>query len=138
MNAKEYLEQVRFIQTRLKALTAEVERLRTEAESTGINLDAMPKGSGEPDKIARLAAQLADCETTLQNEMSGLWSMRMRIIGELGQLRNYRHHQILYLRYVKCESWEHIAYDMGITWRHCYRLHGSALQEFEEVINGNK
>ena len=138
MNAKEYLEQVRRIQTRANVLMAEVERLRTEAESANINLDAMPRGTGEPDKIARLAAQLADCETTLQNELSGLWSMRMRIISELGQLRNYKHQQILKMRYVDCKSWEHIAYDLGITWRHCYRLHGSALQEFEEILRKKK
>ena len=44
MEAKEYLESYRLIQTRINVLIAEIERLRTEAESVSINLDGMPKG----------------------------------------------------------------------------------------------
>ena len=135
MTAKEYLEQYKIMQTRLNVLIAEIERLRTEAEGASVRLDGLPTGTGEPDKTARLAAQLADHETVLQSEMSALWIRRMKIIAELGQLKNHRHQQILQLRYIDCKSWECIAYEMGITWRHCYRLHGSALAEFDTMMH---
>ena len=135
MTAKEYLEQYRTMQTRLNVLMAEIERLRTEAEGASIRLDGLPTGTGEPDKTARLAAQLADHKTVLRAEMSALWIRRMRIINELGQLKNHKHQKILQLRYIDCKSWECIAYEMGITWRHCYRLHGSALAEFDTVMH---
>lgn len=135
MTAKEYLEQYRVMQTRINVLIAEIERLRTEAEGASIRLDGLPTGTGEPDKTARLAAQLADHETVLMTEMSDLWLRRMRIIGQLGRLKNQKHQKILQLRYIDCKSWEHIAVEMGITWRHCYRLHGSALAEFDTMLH---
>lgn len=134
MTAKEYLETYRIMQTRINVLMAEIERLRTEAESVSINLDGLPKGSAYDDKTARLVAQMADCESTLQAEMGTLWIRRMKIIDELGQLKNHKHQRILHLRYIECKSWEHIAVEMGITWRHCYRLHGSALNEFDTMM----
>lgn len=138
MTAREYLESYKIMQTRINVLTAEIERLRAEAESMSISLDGMPKGQGTQDKTARLAVQLAECETVLQSEMSGLWSRRMRIIEELGMLKSHKHQKLLHLRYIDCKSWELIAVEMDITWRHCYRLHGSALAEFEKVMQTQK
>ena len=134
MESKEYLESYRRIAERLKVLTVEIERLRTEAESVSINLDGMPKGTGKDDRLERLAIQLADMETKLQEEMSGLWSKRMEIINLLGKMHNHKHQVLLHKRYIECKSWEVIAYEMDISWRHCYRLHGSALNEFGEVM----
>ena len=134
METKEYLESYRIMQKRINVLVAEIERLRAEAESVSINLDGMPKASANGDKTARLAVQLAECETKLQGELSGLWSRRMKIIEELGRMKNHKHQTLLHKRYIECKSWEHIAVEMDITWRHCYRLHGYALAEFSEVM----
>ena len=135
MEAKEYLEQYRVIQARMNVLTAEIERLRAEAESVSINLDGMPHGTGNDDRTARLAVQLADLESTLMSEMSVLWANRMRIITMMGNMKNHKHQTLLHKRYIECKTWEVIAYEMDISWRHCYRLHGSALNEFGEVMN---
>jgi len=134
MEAKEYLESYRLIQTRINVLMSEIERLRAEAESVSINLDGMPKGQSSMDKISRLVAEIADYESTLTDELSGLYIRRMRIITQLGKLKSHKHQLLLQKRYIECKSWETIAYEMDITWRHCYRLHGSALAEFQEVM----
>ena len=98
MNAKEYLMQYRSIDERVHILQAEVEKLRTDAESMSINLDGMPRGSGANDKTARLAVLLAECETVLQDELSKLWSMRMDIVAKLGELKEPKYQAILYSR----------------------------------------
>ena len=135
MEAKEYLESYRLIQTRINVLMAEVERLRAEAESVSIDLDGMPKGTADNNKMSRLVAEMADLEATLTDEMAGLYVRRMRIITQLGMLKSHKHQLLLQKRYIECKSWEHIAVEMDITWRHCYRLHGSALAEFQEVMH---
>ena len=135
MEAKEYLESYRLIQTRINVLRAEIDRLRAEAESVSIRLDGMPKGQGGNDKMSRLIAEMADLESTLTSEMSGLYIRRTKIITQLGELKSHKHQLLLQKRYIECKTWETIAYEMDITGRHCYRLHGSALAEFEEVIN---
>ena len=134
MEAKEYLESYRLIQTRINVLRAEIDRLRAEAESVSIRLDGMPKGQGGNDKMSRLVAEMADLESTLTSEMSGLYMRRQKIIVQLGKLKSHKHQVLLQKRYIECKTWETIAYEMDITWRHCYRLHGSALAEFEEVL----
>lgn len=136
MDAKEYLESYKLIQTRIDVLRAEIERLRAEAESVGINLDGMPKGQGSNDKLARLAVQIADCETVLLEELSGLFVRRIRIISQLGKLKEHKHQLILQKRYLECKSWETVAYEMDITSRYCFMLHESALAEFANILQG--
>lgn len=138
MESKEYLESYKRIAERLKVLMTEIERLRTEAESVSINLDGMPHGQGKGDRLERLAIQLADMESKLQEEMSECWSKRMEIINLLGKMQKHKHQTLLHKRYIECKSWEVIAYEMGISWRYCYMLHGSALNEFAEVMNNQQ
>ena len=135
MEAKEYLESYRRIQTRINVLMSEIERLRAEAESVSINLDGMPRGTATDDKLSRIVAEMADLESTFTEELSGLYIRRMRIVTMLGKLTNHKHQLLLHKRYIECKSWEHIAVEMDITWRHCYRLHGYALKEFKEVMD---
>lgn len=138
MDAKGYLDSYRLIQTRINVLMAEVERLRAEAESVSINLDGMPRGTATDDKLSRLVAEMADLESTLTDELSGLYTRRMKIITMLGLLKNHKHQLLLQKRYIECKSWEHIAVEMDISWRYCYMLHGSALAEFEKILENNK
>lgn len=138
MDAKGYLESYRLIQTRINVLMAEVERLRAEAESVSINLDGMPRGTATDDKLSRLVAEMADLESTLTDELSSLYIRRMKIITMLGLLKNHKHQLLLQKRYIDCKSWEHIAVEMDISWRYCYMLHGSALAEFEKILEKNK
>lgn len=137
MDAKGYLDSYRLIQTRINVLMAEVERLRAEAESVSINLDGMPRGTATDDKLSRLVAEMADLESTLTDELSGLYIRRMKIITMLGLMKNHKHQLLLQKRYIDCKSWEHIAVEMDISWRYCYMLHGSALAEFKEVMDEN-
>ena len=135
MEAKEYLESYRLIQTRINVLMSNIERLRAEAESVSISLDGLPRGTTTSDKMSRIVAEMADLESTLMEEMSGLFIRRQRIITQLGMLKSHKHQLLLQKRYIECKSWEHIAVEMDISWRHCYRLHGSALAEFQEVMS---
>lgn len=138
MDAKGYLDSYRLIQTRINVLMAEVDRLRAEAESVSINLDGMPRGTATDDKLSRLVAEMADLESTLTDELSGLYIRRMKIITMLGLMKNHKHQLLLQKRYIDCKSWEHIAVEMDISWRYCYMLHGSALAEFEKILEKNK
>ena len=137
MEAKEYLDSYRLIQTRINVLMSNIERLRAEAESVSISLDGLPRGTATSDKMSRIVAEMADLESTLMDEMSGLFIRRTKIITQLGMLKSHKHQLLLQKRYIECKSWEAIAYEMDITWRHCYRLHGSALAEFEKIMQEN-
>lgn len=137
MNAKEYLMRYRNYDARIKILQAEIEALRTQAEGMSINLDGLPKGQGAKDKTARLAILLAECETKLTEELSAAWKVRMEIVETLGKL-SYKHQRLLHEHYIQNKTWEVVAVDMGITWRYCYMLHGSALNELNQILNSEE
>ena len=136
MNAKEFLEQYQRIESKVRIYETEVERLRTQAEGLHISLDGMPKATGgKNDKFERLAVQLAEYETMMQAELSRLYSKRINIIATLDQLQDAKHQTLLYSRYIEGKTWETIAYEMHISWRHCYRIHGHALQRLDKILN---
>ena len=137
MNAKEYLMRYKNYDSRIKILQAEIESLRTQAEGMNINLDGLPKGQGAKDKNARLAILLAECETKLTEELSAAWKVRMEIVETLGKL-SHKHQRLLHEYYIQNKTWEVVAVDLGITWRYCYMLHGSALNELNQILNSEE
>lgn len=139
MTPKEYLQQIRHLDIRIRIIETEIEQLRAEQITlTGIRLDGMPhaRNPGDPvgNTAVKLADELADLEGNLLRTKSELWRKRAEILELLGKVRNPEHYQLLCMRYVQLERWEAIAYDMGYSWRHTLRLHGEALLEFEKVM----
>lgn len=126
--------QYRYIDERVRILQREVETLRADAESMSINLDGMPRTQGNRS-WEDLVIKLAECDTALQSEMSKLWLLRLEIVATIGELNEPRYQTILHARYIEGKTWETIAYEMGITWRYCYMLHGHALSRLEKIIN---
>ena len=131
--AREYLQTIRERRERIKVLLEEIEQLRTDAESVSINLDGMPRNNGQ-SSFEKLAIQLAEAETQLTDEMSGLWSETMKAHRLIGQVSNSQRQQILTKRYLKNQRWEEIAYEMHFSWQHCFRVHGLALAELDKIL----
>ena len=136
MTAREYLQTIRERRERIKVLLEEIEQLRTDAESVSINLDGMPRNNGQ-SSFEKLAIQLAEAETQLTDEMSGLWSETMKAHRLIGQVSNSQRQQILTKRYLKNQRWEEIAYEMHFSWQHCFRVHGLALAELDKILQNN-
>lgn len=134
MTAREYLTQIRNMATRVRFLQDELERLRTDAASVSINLDGMPKVGGKGDKLERLAIKLAEYDDELQTELTALLNEKQRAVRLIAQIPKPKQQTLLTERYIHAKKWEQIAYEMDITWRYCYRLHGKALAAFDEVL----
>ena len=133
MTAKEYLLQIKDRRDRIRILLEEIEQLRTDAESVSINLDGMPRNNGQTS-FEKLAIQLAEAESQLTEEMSGLWSDTMKAHELIGQIQSAQRQQILTKRYLKNQRWEQIAYEMHFSWQHCFRVHGHALAELDKIL----
>lgn len=133
MTAREYLQTIKDKRERIRVLMEEIEQLRTDAESVSINLDGMPRNNGQ-SSFEKLAIQLAETESKLTQEMSGLWSEVMRAHSLIGQMSSSQRQQILTKRYLKGQRWEEIAYEMHFSWQHCFRVHGLALSELDKIL----
>ena len=137
MTAKEYLQTIKDKRERIRILLEQIEQLRTDAESVSINLDGMPRNNGQTS-FEKLAIQLAETESKLTEEMSGLWSETMKAHNLIGQLSSAQRQRILTKRYLNGQRWEEIAYEMHFSWQHCFRVHGMALAELDKILQNNK
>lgn len=134
MTAKEYLKQIRSIALTVKRIQNELERLRADAASASINLDGMPHASsGNSDKLARLAIKMAEYNTKLQEELNALLDEKAKAIKMIKTLPT-KQQTILVEYYIHVKTWEQIAEEMDISVRHCHRLHGNALYNFDKVL----
>ena len=133
MRAKEYLRQIRIADKKINNLIHEVDMLRDSiSHPKPINYDKDPvQGGSRNDSMAASIAKYVDMEQEINRQTDGLIDLRHKIIGEINQLNDPAHIELLFKRYVEYKTWEQIAVEMDYTIRWIYSLHGSALQEFE-------
>ena len=138
-NAKEYLNQIRQLNIKIKCIEADIEALREEQITlSSIRLDGMPHGTKISDPTAEKAVKLVDTLATMESKLmdakSEYWSKRMEVIGVISKVDDADLNELLYLRYVQLETFEGIAYKMSYSYRHTLRLHGRALEEVGRLI----
>ena len=156
---KSYLGQIRLMQSRERLLEAEVNVIRAELESVDVSIrsawpDGQPHGVGVTDPVGEKAAsdvdsqiherrqmlmeRLKDIELRLLRAKYDLYEKRMEIIEQIGTVMDAECSELLYLRYVRCETWEQIAVTMGYTYQWVAgQLHGKALKLMEAVLEKN-
>lgn len=161
MNAKEYLLQISITNAHLKAVEANIEKIRKELYILDDISLSSTWGDGQPhstllgDPTGTKAAKLADSYNAKRQQLkkqllkyehqqiqlrAELWAKRIQIIETIEGVFDPSnaitsvYHRILTLRYVEGVRWEQIAVDIGYTIRHTWRLHGEALKKVEELI----
>lgn len=136
MTAKEYLKQIRSIALTVKRIQGDLEKLKTDAESVSINLDGMPHVAGNNDRLVRLAIKMSEYNTMLQQELAALLDERVKADKIIKTLPP-KQQTVLVEYYFHVKTWEQIAEEMDISVRHCHRVHGNALYNFDKVLRNN-
>lgn len=133
MRAKDYLKQLRKLDTKINQRIAEKEGIRDSMLRTGAsatdNIRVQESGSG--DKLSKGMAAYLDLEAEIDAAIDEFVSTKHRIIGEIQSLEDDRYIRVLYKRYVEYKKFEVIAVEMDYSFDHVCRLHGRALLEFE-------
>lgn len=115
----------------LEKMEEEIEEYRNKATSCTSVLSDMPKGTGIHDKVAQYASIIADIEVEKMNQRILLEKSRKDIEDIINKIdQPYRN--ILYFRYIKEETLEEIACDIGYNYVHICRLHQKALLEYKK------
>jgi DNA-directed RNA polymerase specialized sigma subunit len=136
MTAKEYLNQVRNLESKMKILKEEIDTLREMVVSTGaIQQGERVLSSGTQDKMAETICKINEKECEWNDLMREFALARANVIINIQKLNNPEYEQILYKRYCQSKKWEEIALEMNISYRHVLRLHGYALKDIEPVLN---
>ena len=136
MTAKEYLNQVKNLESKMKILKEEIDTLREMVVSTGaIQQGERVLSSGTQDKMAETICKINEKECEWNDLMREFALARANVIINIQKLHNPEYEQILYKRYCQSKKWEEIALEMNYTYQWVCKLHGRALLELDKVLN---
>jgi hypothetical protein len=134
MTAKQYLQQSFRLNQKISANLQSLERLRALAASippANLSRDRIQAG-GASDRVGNAVAKIIGLEAAITAEIGRFAGLKEEIMECLGLMPDNDLRLILQKRYLNFQKWEHIAADLNYTRRHAMRLHGEAIQAFQE------
>ncbi len=135
MTAKEQLNEIRYMGLEIDVLQEEVMRLRQEAEGIkAMALSDMPKG-GQPKDAAAIIAEVADLQRIRYALTLERMEKREQAMVVITRMEDGDQRAVLIMRYILGKSWNDIADEMHYSMRGIFKIHGQALQEFEQVCS---
>jgi hypothetical protein len=137
MQAKQYLSQIKWLDSIIKVKLQQVEELRaTATKITGfISLDKIFIQETKPkDTTSELVCKIVDLENEINSHIDKLIDTKREAIRKIELLNSSEYKLLLTLRYISLKSWEEIAVDMHYTFQWIHKIHKKSLIEFEELI----
>jgi len=125
---KEELAKYKGLCFEVKRLDNEILRMKSMAERTTSTLSCMPKGGGDSRPIEKAAIAIDKLRVILREEQNKLIRERLRLLSAINAVGDGRLRSVLNLRYIEGYTFEKIAVELEISWRHVIRLHGAALE----------
>lgn len=132
MTAKEYLRQLKYLNTEIDIKYQELEQLRASiGVKQQINDDiGGGRSSNISDPTADMAIKINSLERYIDRKINRLINLRTKITKQIDGIDNQTYRTILICRYILMQPWEDVADTMGYSTQNCYIIHRKALQEF--------
>lgn len=132
MDTKSYLQQISRIDRKINNKLSEISQYRQLAYSiAGVENKERVQTTPNFDKIGTLIAKLDEMEKNLDKLVDEYIEKKNYIISQIDNMEDEIYYEILFARYIEKKTFEKIADEMKYSWRQIIRLHGRALQEFE-------
>lgn len=133
--AKEYLLQIHKMDVKIGQRITQIQHMRDRLHIMGsfdYSKDRVQTSATSGNKEIE---DLVDREAALKEMIRKEQKTRDMIIGQIQQLENPLHVDILFRRYVEWNAFEKIACDMGYSYNYVCNLHGDALKCFEIILS---
>lgn len=144
MKAKEYLQQLKRLDTMINQKIKELGDLRLMSQSVGgidyskERVQSSPSGDAP---FVKPVLRMIELEQEINAEIDRFVDEKHEIINQIQALQNQKHIDILYKHYVEFKRLEIVAVEMNFTYQYIVELHGTALKEFqlthENLLNSN-
>lgn len=135
MTAKEYLEYVRSLDTRLRIKELEITQLRNDICSIqALDYTKDRISGGSPVDISDKIARLDELIRAANEEWDELIAERERANTRIRKLESIKQQEVLTRRFIYNEKWEVIAVKMSITWQSVWKLYYRALKSFQKIF----
>lgn len=139
MEAKRFLNQYQSILADIKNLEAEKIALENLAMGATVRVDGeRVQSSGGKDRVAELAARIADAEREIMEQRTQAFYKLREIEAVIKRVEPSEYRKILHMRYVENQTWERIAVAMNYSYQWVCKLHGRALFETKKILRVDK
>lgn len=131
--AKEYLNQIRYIDLDINSRQEELTMLRASflgAQELKHDKISSNNGNSQENKLIKYVELSSKIDETIDN----LYSMKIEIGQQIDQLNDKKQILVLRERYILGKSWKEISYTLDCSERTVYRLHGEALKSFNDIV----
>ena len=137
--AKEFLLQVKKLDTMINNMQDELVRLNgmTTKVTASWSSEAVA-GSGSQDKLGDTIAKIIDLQNEINKNIDRLIDKKREVSAVIDRVQSARQIRVLYLRYFDHQTWESIAYNMGLSYQGVCKIHGRALESVKKVLEKAK
>lgn len=137
-SAKRYLQQIMRLDTKINRDIEELHRLKAMVTKITPTLKQdVVSGGGTQDKLAEAMSKIIDFEEEINREIDCFVDARKAVTATIDKVEDARLHTVLNMRYVQFKTWEQIACYMGRSYQWVCKLHGTALQVVEKIIENS-
>ena len=136
MKAKDYLEQIRNTRTMLELKLEEKKEQKATIENVkGMQITERVQTSPKNDAMDNAILKLNKIDDDINRTIDKLRYKIKEVEDTIDRVKDIKHHEVLFRRYVLNQKWEQIAVCMNYDMRWVQKLHGRALQEVDKMIN---
>lgn len=137
MKAKEYLNEIRYLDKMIKNKLDEINNLKDQMTHISVTFTGEEQVQHDRNvhSLEKAIAKMIDLQDELTCDLAELQAKKAEAFHIIDSIEDKDMSRLLYLRYFKYETWEKIAVEMNFSIRQIYRLHGNALQLVDKKIN---
>lgn len=138
LNAKEYLNRVRFADISINTKSDELYHLKLKSlqvspQSQGERVQS----SGSGGDFTKIIDKIFLLQDKINEEVDRLVELKDQARTLIHRLTDERYKTVLTEYYLNHKTWEQVANCMNYDLRWVYRIHGKALKEFSKVLNSH-
>ncbi|MBR3747579.1 MAG: hypothetical protein IKN27_11535 [Selenomonadaceae bacterium] len=136
MTAKEYLQQVYYLNEKIESKLEQIARLQSTATRVTTVITGTPSGGTRlSSRIEEAVAAVQQQSDFLADEIKQLLNLRREVSAAIAELDNHNERLVLEYRYLCFYSWQQIAHVMRTGLRYIYYVHSRALKNFSAMCS---
>lgn len=133
METKEYLQQIGRYDRLINNKLVELAQYRSMACSvSAVKNDERVQSSPSYDTMDKIVSKIEQMENEIDMLVDRYIDNKQIIISQIDSMSDEMTYQILFSRYVEQKTFEKMAIEMNYCYKQIIRIHGKALQEFEQ------
>ena len=136
--ARHLLNSVHYANKSIERINNLLAVIRSRAEKVTTSYSDAPGGSHNPDSRADTIAKLVDTERQQEEAIRQWCDAIAQVQVVISWLDDYNDRSVLEHRYINCEDWLTISFQLNYSVQHLYFIHGRALYRLAMLLKDNK